>query len=74
MERYETAFHAPMLSNWDNHPNWLERGSVDARERANAIWKQLLAEHEDPPLDAGVDEALDAYVARRKAEGGAPMN
>ncbi|WP_284164237.1 trimethylamine methyltransferase family protein [Frigidibacter sp. SD6-1] len=74
MERYETAFHAPLLSNWDNYPNWLERGGIDARARANTVWKQLLAEYEEPTLDPGIAEALDDYVARRKAEGGAPMN
>jgi trimethylamine--corrinoid protein Co-methyltransferase len=74
MARYETAFHAPMLSNWDNHPNWLAKGSIDARTRANIVWKEVLAAHEDPALDPAVDEALTAYVTRRKAEGGAPMN
>ena len=74
MERYERAFHAPMVSNWDNYPNWLQRGGIDARARANTVWKELLAQAEDPPLDAAVDEALSAYVTRRKAEGGAPMN
>jgi len=73
MARYETAFHAPMLSNWENHPQWLENGAVQARERANALWKQILAEHEDPPFDPARREALEDYVARRKAEGGAPM-
>jgi trimethylamine---corrinoid protein Co-methyltransferase len=74
MERYEQAFYTPILSNWDNHPNWLQNGGVMARERANAIWKQLLRDHVDPPLDPATAEALDDYVARRKAEGGAPMN
>ena len=74
MERYQTAFYSPLLSNWDNHPNWLERGSVDTRTRANAIWKQLLREYEQPAIDASVLEAIDAFIARRKAEGGAPMN
>jgi trimethylamine---corrinoid protein Co-methyltransferase len=74
MTRYETAFYAPLVSNWDNYPNWLERGGVDATARANAVWKQMLAEHEDPGLDRAVAEALGAFVARRKAEGGAPMN
>ena len=63
-----------MLSNWDNHPNWLQKGSVDARTRANTVWKDLLLDAENPPLDPAVDEALSAFVARRKAEGGAPMN
>ena len=74
MERYETAFYAPMLSNWDNIRHWLESGRIEAPQRANTIWKQLLAEHQEPPIDPGIAEALDAYVARRKAEGGAPMN
>ena len=74
MERYQTAFYSPLLSNWDNHPNWLERGSVDARTRANAIWKQLLRDYQQPEIDPGVLEAIDAFIARRKAEGGAPLN
>jgi trimethylamine--corrinoid protein Co-methyltransferase len=74
MARYDTAFHAPMLSNWDSHPQWLQKGAHDARARANAVWKDLLAVAEDPPLDPGIDAALADYVARRKAEGGAPMN
>ena len=74
MTRYQTAFYAPLLSNWDNHGQWLERGGVMARERANVIWKQLLGEYEQPPLDVAVAEALAEFVAKRKAEGGAPLN
>jgi trimethylamine---corrinoid protein Co-methyltransferase len=74
MERYETAFYAPLLTNWDNHPQWLERGSVDTRTRANTIWKQLLADHQDPGLDPAIDAELTAFVAKRKEQGGAPMN
>ncbi|MBL9072364.1 trimethylamine methyltransferase family protein [Tabrizicola sp.] len=74
MAQYETAFHPPMLSNWDSYPNWLARGAEEAPARANRIWKDLLAQYEPPPLDPGVLEALNAYVARRKAEGGAPTN
>lgn len=74
MAQYETAFHAPMLSNWDSYPTWVERGAVEAPARANRIWKDLLAGYEQPPLDPGIREALEAFVARRKAEGGAPTN
>lgn len=74
MARYETAFHTPMLSNWDNYPNWLDKGGIDARARANLVWKEMLRQHQVPPIDPGLVEALDAYVARRTAEGGAPMN
>lgn len=74
MAQYETAFHPPMLSNWDNFPTWIARGSEEAPQRANRIWKDLLSTYEEPALDPGTREALEAYVARRKAEGGAPTN
>lgn len=74
MAQYETAFHPPMLSNWDSYPTWLSRGAEEAPSRANRIWKELLANYEQPPLDEGIREALEAFVARRKAEGGAPTN
>ncbi|MFM7442305.1 MAG: trimethylamine methyltransferase family protein, partial [Tabrizicola sp.] len=74
MAMYETAFHPPMLSNWDNYPTWLAKGAEEAPARANRIWKDLLANYEEPPLDPGIREALEAFVARRKAEGGAPTN
>jgi trimethylamine--corrinoid protein Co-methyltransferase len=74
MAQYETAFHAPMLSNWDNYPTWVERGREEAPVRANRIWKELLAQYEEPALDPAIAEALHAFVARRKSEGGAPTN
>jgi len=74
MSRYENAFYSPLVSNWDNHESWVEKGRITARERANTIWKQMLAEYEQPPLDPAIDAALRDYMARRKAEGGAPMN
>jgi trimethylamine:corrinoid methyltransferase-like protein len=37
-------------------------------QRANAIWKRMLAEYKAPDIDPGVDEALNEYIARRKAE------
>jgi len=74
MERYQTAFYQPLLSNWDNHGQWAERGGVMARERANGIWKQMLAEYQQPAIDPGIDEALRDYMARRKRAGGSPLN
>ncbi len=72
MARYQNAFYAPLLSDWRNFDAWREDGAVDATHRANAIWKQLLAEYEEPALDPARAEALDAFVAKRKAQGGAP--
>lgn len=74
LERYSTAFYQPMLSNWQNYEAWQEAGGLDATERATALWKKALEEYQQPVMDDGVREALEAYVARRKEEigGGEP--
>lgn len=66
LARYETAFYAPMLSNRQNFESWRESGSLDIAARANTVWKQLLKEYEQPPLDPAVDEALVEYAEKRK--------
>jgi len=68
MSRYETAFYQPFLGDQSNFERWQETGSVDTRTRANRIWKQLLEDYQQPPLDPAIDEELTAYVARRKEE------
>lgn len=71
IERFETAFYSPLLSDWNNFENWRDRGSVDATHRANAIYKQTLADHRDPILDEARRDEIEAFIARREAEGGA---
>jgi trimethylamine--corrinoid protein Co-methyltransferase len=66
MERYESAFYMPLLSNRQNFEAWKEAGSIDIAVRANSIWKQILAEYEQPPLDPAIDDALVEYVDKRK--------
>ena len=66
LERYETAFYAPLLSNWTNHGAWTEAGSKDAFARATETWQLALAEYEEPPIEPERREALEAYVAHRK--------
>jgi trimethylamine--corrinoid protein Co-methyltransferase len=68
LQRYESAFYAPIISSRDNFERWQEAGSVDAATRANAIWKQLLKDYEQPELDPAIEEALVDYVEQRKQE------
>ena len=39
LERYETAFYRPLLSDWRNFETWQEDGARTATERANRIWE-----------------------------------
>ncbi|MDA8010964.1 MAG: trimethylamine methyltransferase family protein [Gammaproteobacteria bacterium] len=66
--RYENAFYAPLVADWRNFETWQEAGSEDAARRANTLFKKILEHYEPPPLDPGIREELEAYVARRRAE------
>ncbi|MCJ7558668.1 MAG: trimethylamine methyltransferase family protein [Gammaproteobacteria bacterium] len=66
LQRYETAFYSPLVSDWQNFERWKEAGQQDTATRANRIWKQLLAEYQQPPLDPAIDDQLQDYVDRRK--------
>ncbi len=72
--RYRTAFFAPMISDWRNYESWREGGSPTAYDTANRLYKQRLAAFEEPPMDPAIREELEAFVARRKAEGGVPTD
>ncbi|MCB9419607.1 MAG: trimethylamine methyltransferase family protein [Ardenticatenaceae bacterium] len=65
---YKTAFYQSALSDRLNFDAWQASGSVDAAQRANTIWKELLAQYEPPPLDPSIAESLRDYVARRERE------
>ncbi len=64
---FENAFYRSPLADNNSFEQWEAEGSKDATQRANAVWKRMLQEYEAPPIDPGIDEALQAYVARRKA-------
>jgi trimethylamine--corrinoid protein Co-methyltransferase len=67
LANFETAFYRSETADNNSFEQWLEDGSKDAAQRANAIWKKRLAEYEAPAIDPAVDEALLDYIARRKA-------
>lgn len=70
IQRYEKAFYAPLVSDWRSYQAWEADGARTATDRAQRIYKALLASFEPPPLDPGRREALEDYVARRKRDYG----
>lgn len=67
MANYETAFWDSGMADNEPFEKWQDAGSEDAAVRANRKWKSMLAEYEAPPLDEGIHEALEDFIARRKA-------
>ena len=72
MARYRNAFYTPLVSDWRNFGQWTEAGSHTATERASVLWQQTLRNYVPPARDPAVVEAVDDFVARRIAAGGAP--
>ena len=67
-KHYETAFWKTELLDYTPYETWAEAGARDTRALASARVESLLAAYEQPPLDAAVAEALQAFMARRKGE------
>ncbi|MDH6232281.1 trimethylamine--corrinoid protein Co-methyltransferase [Mesorhizobium soli] len=71
MERYRTAFYEPLVADLSNFGTWTENGSRTATERANGVWKRVLADFQPPPSATACTEVLDEFIARRTRQGGA---
>jgi trimethylamine--corrinoid protein Co-methyltransferase len=66
--RYATEFYQSSLADRAGYETWQAQGGLDAAQRANTLWKEMLAAYQPPPLDPGVREAITDYVARRTRE------
>ncbi|HZQ16132.1 MAG TPA: trimethylamine methyltransferase family protein [Gaiellaceae bacterium] len=68
LERFRECFYRPLLSSTENYERWSRNGGKDAAARASEIWRKTLDEYEQPPIDAGLQEELVAFVDRRRKE------
>ena len=64
---FETAFYRSPVADNNSFEQWEADGAMDAERRANALWKNMLERYEPPSIDPGVDEALQEFMAKRKA-------
>ena len=67
LANFESAFYRSETADNNSFEQWLEDGAKESAQRANAVWKRMLAEYEAPPIDPAIDDALLDFVARRKA-------
>jgi len=68
LEHFQKAFFMPEMFDNNAIEQWQAEGSIEINERALARARAMLNEYEEPKLDAGVDEALLDYIARRERE------
>jgi trimethylamine--corrinoid protein Co-methyltransferase len=64
---FETALWRSAIADNNSFEQWQAEGGRDAVARAHAAWKRQLAEYEAPPIEPAIDEAVQAFMAQRKA-------
>ena len=65
---FEDAFWRSQMSDNTTFEQWSSEGEVDSILRARERAAEMLKAFEAPPMDVAVDEALRAYIAKRKEE------
>ena len=65
---FETAFHTSTIADYSSYEQWALEGSLTAEQRANRVWKKMLADYQDPGLEPERDEAMLEFMARRRAQ------
>ena len=67
MRHYQHANFRADLVDANSFEQWSEDGSLDMQQRAHAKWRKMLREYQMPEMDVAIDEALQDFIARRKA-------
>ncbi len=62
LNRCRTEFWQPVLSDRSGLEAWWEGDQHDTTARAHQRWNDLLAQHEDPPLDKLTAQQLKKYI------------
>ncbi|MEJ2001855.1 MAG: trimethylamine methyltransferase family protein [Maritimibacter sp.] len=65
---FKTAFWRSEVLDYKPFETWEEEGARDSMSIAAARVEKQLADYQAPPIDPAVKEALEAYVAKKKAE------
>ncbi len=68
MDNFRTAQWAPKVIDRNQYDVWQAAGSKDMFTRANGIARQILADHEVPPLPKEAEKVIAEVLAERSAE------
>ena len=67
LANFESAFYQSTIADCSSYEQWSLEGGLTAEQRANRVWKKMLADYQDPGIDPAQDEAMRDFIARRKA-------
>ncbi|MDJ1465618.1 trimethylamine methyltransferase family protein [Nitratireductor sp. GZWM139] len=63
---FQAAFYRSSIADNNSYEQWAAEGEKAAHQRANQLARNWLEAYEAPPLDAGIEEGLLDFIARRK--------
>jgi trimethylamine--corrinoid protein Co-methyltransferase len=66
-KNFESAFYRSFVADNNSVEQWEAEGRLDEAQRANKLWKKMLADYEPPAIDPGVDEGLREFIEKKKA-------
>ncbi|WP_428027484.1 trimethylamine methyltransferase family protein [Altererythrobacter sp.] len=64
---FKSAFYRSTIADNNSYEQWTEDGAQTAEQRAETLYKELLASYTPPELDPGVDAQLVKFMEDRKA-------
>jgi trimethylamine--corrinoid protein Co-methyltransferase len=67
LKRYRNEFWRPAVCDRNGLKAWMTGGRHDAVYRAGLRCQQLLARHEDPPLDGSTARHLQSFVDKAQS-------
>ena len=67
LAHYATAHYESLLPDTGPWEAWCDKGAETAEQRANHVWKRMLASYTAPELPEATKRELEGFVADRKA-------
>ena len=64
LEHFREEFYRPTLSDRRAYTQWVANGSQSAEQRANAKWKEILANYGESTLPAEVEKEMRRYMEK----------
>ena len=67
LRHFRTANYESKISDNNSFEQWSEAGSLMTDQRANQIYKDMLAAYEPPDIEPSIDQALKDFIIEKKS-------
>jgi trimethylamine--corrinoid protein Co-methyltransferase len=61
-KHFKKEFYSPIIEERDNFASWTSKGGLSMEKRANAKYKEILENYEEPVMDRAIRKDLDVYM------------